>query len=344
MAVAIIFSGIFFASPKNTSASVLSFISELINGNTASANANVEPQPSTTNSQSMVLLEAAINTNPNPTQITDLNIVDDSVLETTSGPNGTTQEVGAKIANSDKVSIYVVRSGDTLSEIATMFNVTPNTVMWANDIKSSKDLKVGQELIILPISGVQYTVKKGDTLQSIAKKFGGDIDEIVDFNYLSSSSAIYVGQEITIPDGEEAPAASVTNKSSASTVKSAVSKSLSGYFAKPTTGIRTQGLHGKYNTAVDFGTPVGTSVKAAAGGKVIVAKSYGYNGGYGNYIVIQHSNGMQTIYAHLSSVGISTGVTVSQGQLIGKTGNSGNSTGPHLHFEILGTRNWNPFN
>lgn len=341
MGAVVISMGLFFVFPENTNASVLSFIADLLSGTTVSANTTISSSPSTTNSQSMTLLEAAVNTNPNPTQITDLNIVDDSVLETSSGPNGTTQEVEAKMANGDKVSIYVVRSGDTLSGIAQMFNVTANTVMWANDIKSSKDLKVGQELIILPISGVQYTVKKGDTLQSIAKKFGGSVDEIVDFNNLTSSASIYVGQEITIPDGEESD--SVGSKPSTSSAKTTVSKSLSGYFIRPTTGVRTQGLHGKYNTAVDFGTPVGTPVKAAASGRVIVAKSYGYNGGYGNYIVVQHSNGMQTIYAHLSFVGVSTGTTVGQGQVIGKTGNSGNSTGPHLHFEILGTRNWNPF-
>lgn len=326
-----------FAVPKDTHAGVLSFISNLINGNVV--NASVDNAPTTDNSQTMTLLEAAVNTNPNPNQNSDLNIVDDSALETPTGPGGTVREVEQKIASSDKVSIYVVRSGDTLSEIADMFGVTPNTVLWANDLKSAKDLKVGQELIILPVSGIRYTVKKGDTLQSIATKYKGDVQEIRDFNNMPEDATISVGDEIIIPDGEVSG-----TSSSGGTVKPTTGKTASGYFIKPTKGVKTQGLHGKFKTAVDIAGSIGTQVYAAAGGKVIVAKTGGYNGGYGNYIVIQHANGMQSLYAHLSSVGVSSGDQVGQGDPIGKMGSTGNSTGSHLHFEILGTRNWNPSN
>jgi murein DD-endopeptidase MepM/ murein hydrolase activator NlpD len=111
-------------------------------------------------------------------------------------------------------------------------------------------------------------------------------------------------------------------------------------FIKPTQGIRTQGLHGA--NAVDIGVPVGTSVVASASGKVITAK-YGegnpWFGGYGNHIVIEHSNGIQTLYAHLSGVAVSVGDIVSQGERIGSSGNTGRSTGPHLHFEVRGAKN-----
>ncbi len=337
----IVFTGaLFFTGPQNTNAGVVSFFKELIRGNTASASVSEEASGSSTdNSQTMTLLEAAVNINPNPTHATDLTIVDDSVLETPTGPGGTTLEVEERISSTDKVSIYIVRSGDSLATIAQMFNVTSNTVLWANDLKSAKDLKVGQELIILPISGIKYIVKKGDTLASIAKKYNGDVEEIRDFNNMPPSAVISVGDEIIIPDGEVAVSAS----GGATVSKPAAGKTASGYFIRPTKGIKTQGLHGKYKTSVDIGTPVGTPVYASAGGKVIVSKNSGYNGGYGVYVVIQHDNGMQTIYAHLSSADISTGAKVSQGDLIGKTGNTGRSTGPHLHFEILGTKNWNPF-
>ncbi|MES2409695.1 MAG: M23 family metallopeptidase [Patescibacteria group bacterium] len=344
MTVGLFVAIILFASPQNTNAGVLSFFSKLISGAVVSpsANANIETTPSEDNSQTMTLLEAAVNTNPNPTQATDLSIVDDSVLETPTGPGGTALEVEEKMSNSDKVSVYVVRSGDSLASIAQMFGVTSNTIMWANDLKSPKDLKLGQELVILPISGVKYIVKKGDTLKTIAIKFNGDVSEIQDFNNMPDTN-VSVGDEIIIPDGEVA--AATVSKGGKTVSKPAAGKTASGYFTRPLRGgIKTQGLHGKYGTAVDLGTPVGTQVYAAAGGKVIVAKTGGYNGGYGNYIVIQHNNGMQTIYAHLSQVDVSAGNTVSQGDPIGKSGNTGNSTGPHLHFEILGTRNWNPFN
>jgi murein DD-endopeptidase MepM/ murein hydrolase activator NlpD len=224
-----------------------------------------------------------------------------------------------------------------------MFNVTANTIMWANDMKSVKDLKKGQELIILPISGVKYTVKKGDTLKSIALKYKGDVDEIMSFNSMPENVSLVVGDEILIPNGEVSSISisNVSNKVPSPVLSKPVSN---GYFIKPTKGIKTQGLHGKYKTAVDIAGSLGTGVYSSGAGKVIVAKTGGYNGGYGNYIVIEHANGMQTLYAHLSAVHVSSGEKIDQGVLIGKMGSSGRSTGSHLHFEILGAKNWNPFN
>ncbi len=327
------------STPENTNAGVFSFINNIIGG--GEANADVEIEQNTNNSQTITLLEAAINTNPNPTNtVADLSIVDDSVLETPSGPSGTALEVSEKSLNADKVSVYVVRDGDTLSGIATMFGVNANTILWANDLKSSKDLKKGQELVILPISGVKHIVKKGDTLKSIATKYNGDVDEIISFNNLSSNGALVVGVEIIIPNGEATVASS---GSSAVSKPQAAGKATGGYFIRPAKGIKTQGLHGKSKSSVDIASTYGTAVYASASGKVIVAKTSGWNGGYGNYIVIEHSNGLQSLYAHLSSVSVSSGEKVEQGTLIGGMGSSGNSTGTHLHFEILGSRNWNPF-
>jgi murein DD-endopeptidase MepM/ murein hydrolase activator NlpD len=112
-----------------------------------------------------------------------------------------------------------------------------------------------------------------------------------------------------------------------------------GYYMAPLAHyIETQGIHG-YN-GVDLAAPVGTPIMASAAGEVIVAKASGYNGGYGGYVVIQHSNGSQTLYAHQSRVGVSVGESVSQGEVIGYVGSTGRSTGAHLHFEIRnGVRN-----
>jgi len=103
-------------------------------------------------------------------------------------------------------------------------------------------------------------------------------------------------------------------------------------------GIKTQGLHG-YN-AIDIGTPVGTTLYAAAAGQIIIAKHSGWNGGYGKYVVISHNNGTQTVYGHMSQVIVDEGETVAQGQVIGLSGNTGHSTGPHVHFEIRGAYNF----
>jgi murein DD-endopeptidase MepM/ murein hydrolase activator NlpD len=113
---------------------------------------------------------------------------------------------------------------------------------------------------------------------------------------------------------------------------------LPGYYIRPVYGgTISQGLHG-YN-GVDLAAPRGTTIVAAAGGNVIIARGSGWNGGYGNYVVISHPNGTQTLYAHLNSVATYEGAQVEQGQLIGYSGSTGKSTGPHLHFEVRGAKN-----
>jgi murein DD-endopeptidase MepM/ murein hydrolase activator NlpD len=99
----------------------------------------------------------------------------------------------------------------------------------------------------------------------------------------------------------------------------------------------TQGLHG-YN-GIDIGVPTGTAIYAAAGGTVIISRNSGWNGGYGDYIVISHDNGVQTLYGHLSRTVVQTGARVEQGDIIGYSGMTGKATGPHLHFEVRGAKN-----
>jgi murein DD-endopeptidase MepM/ murein hydrolase activator NlpD len=112
----------------------------------------------------------------------------------------------------------------------------------------------------------------------------------------------------------------------------------SGFFARPLLGgRRTQGIHG--HNAVDIAANTGTPIYAAASGKVLVAKSFGYNGGYGKMVIIAHEGKIQTVYAHMNEVYVSPGETVAQGQNIGTVGNTGRSTGPHIHFEVRGAKN-----
>jgi LysM repeat protein len=249
------------------------------------------------------------------------------------GPTGTLVDV--EEATTDQISLYEVRPGDTLSEIAEMYGVSVNTIAWANDMTIRTALKVGQVLIILPVSGVRHTVIKGDTIQSIAKKYQGDAEEIAQFNDLTGAS-LAVGQIIIIPNGEVAPAP--TRSSSGAVVVRGSGPAYVGYYLRPVVGGRkTQGLHG-YN-GVDLAAPIGTPLLASAAGRVIISKAGGWYGGYGNYLVIEHSNKTQTLYAHLSKNLVSVGQTVDQGQVIGLMGSTGNSTGSHVHFEIRGARN-----
>lgn len=291
------------------------------------------------NSQTMALLEGHLNDNRVSTSTVVLAIVDGSALSPVSDQG--VEFVDSGKSGTGQISVYVVRKGDSLPLIAQMFGVSANTIAWANDIKNNK-ITEGQELVILPISGVRHTVKKGDTLQSIASKYKADMSDILAFNDVSAKSILSPGDIVIVPDGEITSSPVVSSKV-AKTTKStssskAGSKSSSGYYIRPISGGReSQGIHG--HNGVDLANSVGTPVMAAASGKVIVSKSSGYNGGYGTYIVVSHSNGTQTLYAHLSSDKVSVGQSVEQGQVIGTIGMTGKTTGPHLHFEVRGATN-----
>lgn len=322
------------ASPITTYAGLLSFFTDLFDTN---ANAYDE-SAAVINSQTMSLLQAAVNSDPIKAQGGgDITVVDGTALLAESGPSGTLADITEYEPSSDQISLYVVREGDSLSRIAQMFDVTTNTIIWANDIKRSTSIQPGDELIILPISGIRHTVKKGETLASIAKKYKGDLGEIRQYNDLSEGSTLAVGNVVIIPDGEMS-VATPRYVGSRNLVRGAGGPEYVGYYLRPIVGGRkSQGLHG-YN-AVDFAAPVGTPIVAAAEGTVIISRNYGWNGGYGKYIVIRHSNGTQTLYSHNSSNIVSGGQYVRQGQIIGYVGSSGKSTGPHVHFEIRGAKN-----
>ena len=232
---------------------------------------------------------------------------------------------------SDKISVYEVRRGDTLSQIAEMFDVSTSTIRWANDLGTNGTISPGDSLVILPVSGLKYKIKSGDTLNSLAKKYHADKMEIMVFNGLDVES-LTIGDEIIIPDAE----IQLSPKTKSRIVSN--SPSTAGYFSHPVYGARrTQGIHGR--NAVDFGISIGTPIKAAAAGTVIISKSGAWNGGYGTYVVIKHSNGTQTLYAHNSTNKVSVGERVGKGEVIALSGNTGKSTGPHLHFEVRGGRN-----
>jgi len=260
--------------------------------------------------------------------------IEDGMALVSGGP------VGEDIIETNKrstgeISVYVVRTGDSLSQIAEMFGVTTNTILWANDINSASSIRPGDALIILPVAGVRHVVKSGDTLDSIIKKYEADREEVMDYNRLASAE-LTIGETLIIPGGAVQAAIPASTKSTSGSAAAASSAGSTLIHPAPGT-IKTQGIHG-YN-AVDLAGAVGTPIRAAAAGEVIISRSSGWNGGYGNYIVIKHPNGAQTLYAHMSRNDVGVGAYVSQGQNIGAVGNTGRSTGPHVHFEVRGARN-----
>lgn len=304
-------------------------------------NARALEVPQGGNVQTMPLPRPAMNIDPSAARGGGgVTIVDSSALLPEEGPSGTIADI--EKPKNGTISTYIVRQGDTLNGIAKMFGVSPNTVLWANNLPRGSSLKIGQTLIILPITGMKYTVKKGDTLTSIAKKYGADATEIGTYNDVDNTSLV-VGTEILIPNGEIAAPAPSTSRSigaePAHNVGPTGTLAQVGYYLRPIIGgLRTQGIHG-YN-AVDLAAPTGTPVLASAEGDVIVARQGGWNGGYGSYVVIQHRNDSQTLYSHQSKVIVGVGQHVQQGQVIGYVGQTGKATGPHVHFEIRnGIRN-----
>lgn len=246
---------------------------------------------------------------------------------------------------SDEISIYVVKEGDTLSEIADAFNISTNTIRWENNI-SGQTISVGQKLNILSVTGVKHIVKSGDTVSKIADKYEAESEDIYIFNGITKENGLKVGQVLIIPNGIIKPVVvSGTKSSSGGTSVPSNTKVQAGYYIRPIPGRVTSpygSRHGSFHPGVDLAGVKGvTKVMAAADGAVTKVvrgcvegrKSCG--GGYGNHIEVVHANGTTTRYAHLTSSLVSVGQTVSQGEAIGILGNTGNSTGPHLHFEII---------
>ena len=283
----------------------------------------------------MLLLRAAVNIDPNPSKGENgVAISGGSALLADAGPDGTAANIedGPK---SGRISLYVVRVGDTLSAVADMFDVSINTVLWANNLKSARDIHPGDTLLILPVSGIKHTVAKGETLSSLAKKYGADADDIAAFNGLDSAIQLAVGSELIIPGGE-LPLPKVAVPTSA--FRGGGGTALSGFFLNPVPGsVVSQGLHG-WN-GIDLAAKSGTPIHASAAGTVIVSRSSGWNGGYGSYVVIDHGNGVQTLYSHMSRDIVGVGQRVSSGEVIGYVGATGRATGAHLHFEVRGAQN-----
>lgn len=323
------------------------FLSMLgLEANTASAEALNIPH----NSQNIPLPEANFNigVTDSKSQIkngTDI-VVAGGALVSDSGPLGTQADDVSDIFVSDKITLYTAKRGDSLKVIADIFGISVGTLLSANNLSVKATIHEGDELLILPVTGVQYTIKKGDTLKKIATKFNVPIEDIGLFNGFEQDSKLTVGDSIIIPDGELSAPVVKKNPTSSGQKTVAESKSkVSGgsgqdtYYMRPINGgVRTQAEHGR--NGVDIGGSKGASVFASAGGTVIVAKNDGYNTGYGKYIVINHpERGSQTLYAHLSEVNVVVGQTVRRGEMIGVVGSTGHSTGPHLHFEVRGDIN-----
>lgn len=223
-------------------------------------------------------------------------------------------------------SSYTVKRGDTISGIASKHRLTMGTIISFNRLESAKRLMAGAVLRIPSMDGLSHTVGRGDSLSRIAKAYGVSLNDLIDANNLASD-VIQPGQELFVPG-----AAMRTMD---------VKKALGELFAYPVSGRLTSGYGmradpftgvKRFHYGIDLAAPTGAPIKAAMGGKVAAT---GTNPTYGKYIILQHDDGYQSMYAHLNRIGVSKGDGITEGQLIGEVGSTGYSTGPHLHFAIF---------
>jgi murein DD-endopeptidase MepM/ murein hydrolase activator NlpD len=237
------------------------------------------------------------------------------------------------------VFTYTVQPGDSVLGIAQKFGLKGNSLLWANAALAANPdfLKIGQELFILPVDGAYHLVAGGETLQSIADRYKVAPEAITGYgaNRLTESGELTVGQRLIIPGGvmpevvrrqQVAPQrASVTQAPQNASVGT-------GTFIWPTTGTLSQ-RYWEGHRAIDIASRARPPVSAADAGFVSYTQTS--NAGYGKMVMIDHGNGYQTLYAHLDAYYVKVGQSVARGEVIGKVGSTGRSTGPHLHFEVI---------
>lgn len=234
----------------------------------------------------------------------------------------------------DKIITYTVQRGDTLSTIAQKFDISTETIKWENNLVSDS-ITVGDELRILSVTGIAHKVSSGDSVYTIAKRYDANPQAIVDFPFNDFANpetfSLVEGQILIVPDGVKPSEKPVIRRQYIA--QGPLSVSVSGFFW-PVSGLITQ-FSSWYHTAIDLAAPLGTPIIAARSGVVAKATSGTWDGGYGDNLIVDHGDGYETLYSHLSSFNVSLGDSVVGGKtVLGWIGMTGRTTGPHVHFEI----------
>lgn len=265
-----------------------------------------------------------------------------SVLRTSTGDLSFTTEQSEEVVRfrGGEVIEHVVQPGETVSSIAQRYNLQSETILSENNIGTKDTIASGQRLRILPVDGVRHKVQKGETVYTIAKKYGLGDDEVAaqaiitfPFNTFANDDTfgLTTGQYIFVPGGVK-PKENVLPRTVARlTTPDAGAVSATGQFVWPAAGTISQGFFW-YHKGFDIANRGGGKIVAADAGKVALA---GWDSsGYGNRVIVDHGNGMATLYAHMSVLRVQVGQSVRKGDVIGDMGSTGRSTGTHLHFEV----------
>lgn len=233
----------------------------------------------------------------------------------------------------DKTIDYEVKGGDTVDSIAKEFGVSLDTIRWINDLANINAIKPGQILKIPAVTGIVHKVGRGETIYSIAKKYDTEPQKIVDwpFNEFADDEkfSLTAGQSLVVPDGVK-PAEKLWQPIERPAIAEMKPGGV-GRLAWPIGGKISQGFTW-YHRGIDMANKALPGVGAAEAGRVTAAVKQAW--GYGWHVLIDHGGGLVTLYAHLSKIEVKEGDSVGRGEIIGRVGSTGRSTGPHLHFEV----------
>lgn len=256
--------------------------------------------------------------------------------------------------------LYRVSRGDAMYNIAETYKIKSETILYVNEVLEDNphNLRPGMELVIPPVDGLYYQWKEGDTFEVVAEEFFAEPEDIISFpgNHIDlTDPKVDPGTVVMIPGGsrelrnwaadlQTASRGANTGTGGANATNACGGGPVASGFGWPANDHSLSGnAYGPGHLGIDISAPEGSSVYAAGTGVVTMAQG-GWNYGYGNVVQIDHGNGYVTVYAHLSSILVTTCQTVGQGAVIGLSGNTGNSFGAHLHFEIrVGGANINPY-
>jgi len=218
-----------------------------------------------------------------------------------------------------EVKTHIVSPGESLWTIASKHNIDIDTLIGANDINDMNQIMPGDKLTILPVKGIMYRIGPGDSLQDLISKYDLDKEKVMQANNIMNANNISTGENIILPEAK--PAFGYQDR-------------LNQMFIRPVGGRISSPFGprwGSHHDGIDYAVPIGTPCKTAGGGRIVYV---GWSAGYGNTVIVEHQRGMRTLYAHLNSFNVRTGQRVNRGQVIARTGNTGRSTGPHVHFEV----------
>ncbi len=221
---------------------------------------------------------------------------------------------------------YVLQPGDTLSGIADQYGLRMDTLVSFNQIENARRMLAGNRIQIPNRDGLRHVVRQNESLASIAQNYSVNVTDVIDANNLRSQT-LAVGQELFIPDARmnNTSLRMVLGELFVYPVRGRFTSAF-GYRNDPFTGVR------RFHNGIDIANAQGTPIRAARHGRVI---DVGRHSGYGNYVIVSHEAGFQSLYAHLNTIYVRTGQYISAGQQIGQMGSTGRSTGSHLHFSIF---------